>query len=171
MNRNIAFHIINFVLFFGVQVLLLRNLSLFHFGFFYAYLGFLLAMPYDQNKIVGLLIGFASGALMDVFYQTGGVHAAACTLMMFTRPYLLNIISPRGGFELGMKMTVGELGLPWYLMYSGILVFVHHLLLFTLDVFDFAYLSQVMLYTLLSTVMSVISITIVHRFVFNRSSR
>lgn len=107
-----------------------------------------------------LVIGFCYGLLIDVFYDSPGLHAAACTLLAYLRPQVIAFITPSGGYDEYTPVSVHILGIRWILLYTGILVTAHHLLLFFLEAFSlgnfFITLSKVLLSSLLTTFLFVL---------------
>lgn len=138
------------------------------YGFCFIYVGFLLMLPFDQERMSGLLIAFVLGLIMDLYYQSGGIHSAACVFLMFVRPALLSLLNPKSGFELGMRLTVSQMGWLWYLLYAAILVFIHHLILYSLDAFNFAHIARVFMQTIVSTFFTISMILTVQLLLFSR---
>ena len=103
----------------------------------YLYVLFLLMLPFELPAWAALLIGAFTGLMIDLFSSTPGMHMSACTVMMFARIRLLSIISPREGYEYGMRPTVPRMGLAWFLTYAGVLILIHHLWLFIVEVHRF----------------------------------
>jgi hypothetical protein len=77
------------------------------------------------------------GLSVDSFSNTGGIHAAASTLVAFTRPLVLLFITPRGGYEHQPVPNLRNMGIQWFITYSTILVLIHHVVLFQLEIFRF----------------------------------
>jgi len=133
---NIGLNIIlRFIFLVLLQVLILNNIQLGGYINPYLYLLFVLMLPFETPKIALLFIGFFLGLLIDMFSNTMGMHAAATVFATFIRVYILNFISPRGGYEFGSRPSIQDMGLIWFLTYAGILIFFHHLLLFYIEVF------------------------------------
>jgi len=120
------------------QLLVLNNVYLWGFINPYIYIFIILMLPMDFRPWAGLLAGFALGLLIDIFTDTIGLHTAATLTMAFSRPMVLRLISPREGYESDARPDLGEMGFSWYLRYAGLLVFIHHFLLFYLEVFRFS---------------------------------
>ena len=132
-NQNIPGVIISFFSYLLLQVLLVRNLVLFDMAFCYIYVAFILLLPFDTSRILLMLLGFLCGFVVDIFYDTLGIHAFACVLIAFIKPFWTNAIPPRGGYEIGMGPTIKIMGFSWFLTYSLPLIFVHHLALFFVE--------------------------------------
>lgn len=103
----------------------------------YLYVLFLLMLPLDTPPWAALLIGFLTGMVLDLFSSTPGLHASACTVMAYVRTLLLRALAPREGYDQGQRATVADMGLAWFMTYAGLLVLVHHLWLFYMEVFRF----------------------------------
>lgn len=140
-----------------IQVMLLDHLDLLN-GYVvpYLYVLFLLLLPFELPAWAVLIIGASTGLVLDVFSNTPGMHMSACTVMSFARIHLLRAMAPREGYEFGMRPTLGDMGLTWSITQAGLLVLVHHLWLFTVELFRWDRLGEVLLRTLLSTIFTVI---------------
>lgn len=132
-SKNFIVQIFYFIIFLGIQVIILRNLALFNVSFCYIYVAFLLFLPFDAGRILLLFIGFFTGLVVDVFYDSLGMHAAASVLLMYLRPFWINLITPRGGYENEMNPTLNFMGFQWFSTYALPLIFVHHMALFFIE--------------------------------------
>ncbi|MGB3619384.1 MAG: Rod shape-determining protein MreD [Catalinimonas sp.] len=152
MNSNrFLTQVLYFVLLLGLQVLLFRNRVVFDYAFCFLYVGAVLGLPRDFNPLGTLLTAFGTGLLVDWFYDTLGVHAAATVLLAYLRPIVLRVLTPSGGYESNMEMSVAEMGWRWFSLYILPLILVHHLMLFTVEAFDRNLLSLILVKTLCST--------------------
>jgi rod shape-determining protein MreD len=135
MINNVIKHSLQFVVLIFIQVLLIKNLELGRFINPFVYVLFILSLPLDTPKWLLLTSAFFIGLSVDVFYDTAGMNAAASVFMAFARPWALRIFEPRGGYLQDHTPTVLSLGIGWYLSYASLLIFLHHLVLFYLEVF------------------------------------
>ncbi|MFH1320402.1 MAG: rod shape-determining protein MreD [Bacteroidota bacterium] len=135
MVNYISRNTLRFIFLVLFQVLILNNIQFIGYINPYFYVLFILLLPFETPKWLLLVLAFVLGLSIDMFSNTMGMHAAASVFMAFCRPYLLHYIAPRGGYEFESKPTIPHLGLNWYLSYSGILVLLHHLVLFYIEVF------------------------------------
>lgn len=133
MSRISFLQILSFFIFLFYQVLILQNVVLFHTAFCFLYVLFLLLLPVETNPLALMGIGFALGFMVDMFYESIGLHAFACVLIMYIRNYWLNSITPQGGYDSNASpsMTLG--GFQWFVVYSLPMVFLHHLILFFME--------------------------------------
>ena len=128
---------LRFGLYVLVQMLLVSRLVLFERGWCSVYLGFLLFLPLATPIVVQLLLGFGLGLTMDIFYDTGGLHAAATVLLAFLRPWVLRLLTPRDGYDAQDSVNVHQMGWQWFGVYLGLLVLVHQVAFFVLELGSF----------------------------------
>lgn len=158
MNSRLGIpNILQFILFVALQILLMDNLVLFSTGFCFIYIAFLLFLPIGMNRVWLLFIGFLAGFTVDMFYDTVGIHAAASVLLAFLRPLVLNLLTPRDGYDAGDSANIHVMGWRWFLVYSFTLTLFHHAAVFFLETINF----QTALYTLGKILVSTLFTTIV----------
>ena len=88
--------------------------------------------------------------------------------MAFMRPYVLRIISPHDGYETGTFPRVFYYGVTWFLNYAIILVVMHHLFLFYIEVFRFAEFFRTLLRVILSASFSILIIVISQYIIYRK---
>ena len=115
------------------QALLLKNFVLFDTAFCFLYIGFILMLPIEIGPLLLMGIAFLMGFGVDLFYDSIGVNAAASVFLAFLRPYWLNIITPRGGYEEVLIPSMKTLDFGWFFTYSLPLIFLHHFALLFLE--------------------------------------
>lgn len=150
MINIVSRNIIRFIFLVLFQVFILNNINLGGYINPYFYVFFILLLPFETPKWLLLMSSFLLGLSVDMFSDTAGLHAAACVLMAFCRPYILGVVSSRQEYELGIQPIIRDLGFNWFFSYSLVLVSIHHLLLFYLEVFGFGEFFQTFLRALLS---------------------
>lgn len=140
---------------FLIQILLVSNLYFLGIVSPFIYIVFLLALPASLNRLWLLLIGFATGALMDVFGNSPGVHAAACTMICFVRPYLISRMVQEDDRLTG---TIDSRSLGWevYIKYVCMLVLFHHAMVFMLEAFSFHHFWLTLLQIVLSSALTIV---------------
>jgi hypothetical protein len=167
MSRSFLTHSFQFVIFLGLQILLLRNLVLFDTAFCYLYIGFLLFLPIQMPKVMLLLLAFFSGITVDIFYDTIGINAAAAVLLAFLRPYVLLVLTPRDDYEKSDSVNVHVMGWRWFLVYSLFLIFMHHLALFFLELGSFREVGFTLVKILVSTIFTFLVLVIIQLLFFS----
>ncbi len=138
MIVTVLANFLRFLVLMLLQVLVLDHLDVAN-GFMvpYLYVLFLLMLPIELPAWAQLTTGAATGLVMDYFSSTPGMHMSACVVMMYARLNLLRLLAPREGYEFGMRPTLPRMGIAWYLTYAGLLILVHHLWLFFVEVHRF----------------------------------
>jgi len=134
MNRISILQVVSFFIFLLYQVLILQNVVLFNTAFCFLYVLYLLLLPVETNPLTLMGIGFAMGFIVDMFYESLGLHAFACVMMMYMRNYWLNSIIPQGGYDSSAIPSMALSGVQWFLVYTVPLIFLHHTLLFFIEV-------------------------------------
>lgn len=125
--RDLLRNIIRFFLFLFVQVYILNRLHLHEYIIPYIYYLFILWLPFSVPRTRLLLIGFFTGLALDYFSMQIGVHAAACTLVAFLRPFVIGILTPKDSSEFNYREpSPRSMGWTPYLVYVLILTIVHH---------------------------------------------
>lgn len=155
MINSIIRYSLSFILLILVQVLLLDNIQVSGYINPYVYVMFILILPFEIPSWLLLLLSFATGFLMDLFSGSPGMHSAATVLAGFIRPYILSITSTRDGYEPHSSPSLSNYGFRWFLIYTTLIVLVHHTTLFYLEVFRFADFFRTMLRVLISSVFTI----------------
>jgi hypothetical protein len=133
MTRLNIVQIISFFIYLLYQVLILKNIVLFNTAFCFLYVAYLFFLPVESNILVLMLMGFAMGFSIDIFYDSLGLHAFACVFVMYVRNYYLSAITPQGGYDSSATPSIGTNGMQWFLVYTIPLVFIHHAVLFFVE--------------------------------------
>ncbi|PUZ27727.1 rod shape-determining protein MreD [Chitinophaga costaii] len=150
-------NIIRFILLLLLQLFVLNKILVGQFVSLYIYMLFILLLPFNLPRPGLMLLGLFTGLTLDMFMNTMGVHAAACVFIAYLRPFIINILSPQGGFETTQKTpSLTSMGSTQFFVYATILVFLHHVVYFTLEVFNMANLLYLLLKIVASTAASLV---------------
>jgi hypothetical protein len=88
---------------------------------------------------IGLLgIGFLTGLLLDYFMMSPGLHTAACVLIAYVRPFIINVMIVKDTSELTYHEPSPR-GMGWgpYFIYVFVLTLLHHIYLVFLQWLEF----------------------------------
>lgn len=171
MGRVLTINFIRFILLIATQVFLLKNIGYYNLSVPYLYILFILLLPFGIPNWLLFFIAFSTGITIDLFYDTLGLNAAACTFMAFVRILYISITVQRDGFDNEPEPSLGIMGFRWFLFYSLILTVSHHFILFTFESFKFSDLGYSLLRVLLSSIFTVILILITEFAFFRKKSR
>ena len=147
----------------ALQLLLLKRIDItfgdFNYIHFTVYSIIIVLLPYHMNRMGLVVVGFLLGFMVDIFYDSLGVHAAATTFIAYARFYVLNLIAPPEGYNKG-GLTANNYGLPWFLTFLSIMVLMHLVTLYSIEAFSFVYLKEIILRSVFSFIASWSFITI-----------
>ena len=99
MSRINIIQVISFFIYLLYQVLILKNIVLFNTAFCFLYVAYLFFLPVEANPLFLMIAGFLMGFAIDIFYDSLGLHAFSCVLVMYVRNYWLTLITPQGGYD------------------------------------------------------------------------
>jgi hypothetical protein len=159
MNSAMLFNMARFILLLAVQVVIFNNFNFLGYINPFPYILFIILYPVNGNKYALLLSSFFLGITMDLFCNSGGVHAAACLLLAFVRPSIFK-------FSFGLSyeyqtVKLNDILTPERFSFILIAVVIHHSVLFILEVFKISLLIDILLRTVLSTLFTIITSIII----------
>lgn len=161
MNSTLLYNGARFVFLLLLQVLIFNNINLFGFINPFPYVLFIILFPVNANKNALLIASFALGLLLDVFLNSGGVHATACLVLAFVRPYLFKL-----SFGLSYEyqtVRLNDVLTPERFSFILFSVLIHHFVLFLLEIFSVDFILRIGINTLSSTVLTLLlSILIIY---------
>ena len=169
---NLVKNIIRFIFLILFQVYVLDKVHLHQMITPYLYFLFILWLPFNMNRTMLMVIGFVLGFTMDSFRHHPGFHTAACVLIAYIRPFIINLLIPQEGAETNYDepsfKSMG--GLLPYLIYTGLLSFLHNAWLFFLEAWQFGDAWYFFIKTILSTAISLLLILITE-LIFTRKQK
>ncbi|MER3463496.1 MAG: rod shape-determining protein MreD [Chitinophagaceae bacterium] len=132
-------NIFRLAIFIIVQVFVLDKIPYLHrFIVPYIYYLFILWLPFTTPRIALLAIAFLAGLILDYFQMTPGLHAAACVLIAYVRPFVITILSAKETSEFTFhEPSPRSMGFAPYMVYALILTFLHHTYLVLLEWLQF----------------------------------
>ncbi|GAB3933301.1 rod shape-determining protein MreD [Mucilaginibacter myungsuensis] len=171
MSRTILINLVRFVVLVLVQVFLLKNITLYSLSIPYIYILYILLLPFEIPNILLFLLAFLTGLTVDAFYDTPGLHAAACVLLAFVRILFINITVQKEGFDNEPEPTLSVMGFRWFFTYASILTLFHHFFLFNLEVFSISEIQYTFTRFIISSVFTVFLMLITGLLFFRRKER
>ncbi|MBE6301054.1 MAG: rod shape-determining protein MreD [Parabacteroides distasonis] len=136
MINHILRGFIYFVVLVLIQVLILNNIQFLRVATPFLYLYFILKMPVGTSRMKVIFFSFLIGLCIDIFANTPGMHAAACTLGGFLRPLLIQLFMGKDLPE-DMIPSFSSFGYGVFLRYTLTFVLIHHLALFLIESLTF----------------------------------
>jgi len=161
MITDLIRYVISFFVLLLIQVTILNNIHLGGYINPFIYVMFILMLPVRIPGPLLLVLAFVLGLVIDMFTNSVGMHAAASVFMAYARPTVLKFIAPRDGYETESAPSVREFGFNWFAIYAIILVFLHHLMLFYIEVFRISEFFPTLLRIILSTIFTTAIVVLV----------
>ena len=162
--RNIG----RFLILAFLQVFIFNNIHITSYGIIPAvYIIYIIILPFETPKWMVLILAFLIGLSIDIFSDSLGLNTSASVLIAFVRPWILNSLSPRDGYETGSFPRVYYQGINWFVSYAAIMVIVHQIIYYLLDSFSFEnfiiIIFKIVIGTLISLVIAIVSQYIIFR--------
>jgi rod shape-determining protein MreD len=120
----------------------------------FPYILFIILYPVNGNKSGLVVASFILGLIMDMFSNSGGIHATACLVLAYFRPAIFK-------FAFGLSyeyqtVKLNDVLTPERFSFILLSVVIHHFTLFLLEAFQFSFIFDILIRTLLSTVFTII---------------
>ncbi|MEN9908449.1 MAG: hypothetical protein RLZZ540_1598 [Bacteroidota bacterium] len=159
MNSSLLVNILRFILLLALQIVIFNNMTFLGFILPLPYILFIILYPVNSNKSALLFSSFLLGLTMDFFSNSGGIHATACVILAYYRPYLFK-------FAFGVSyeyqtIKLNEALTPERFSFILLAVIIHHFTLFILEAFQVSFIFDILIRTLLSTIFTIISCIII----------
>ena len=107
--RLVSLNIVRFLFLILIQLLVVDQISL---GFMenyislVIYVSFLLTFPINTSNYLLLVVALILGLTMDMFKDSGGIHASACLFLAFLRPFVLRRLQSQNPIDEVEELTV-----------------------------------------------------------------
>jgi len=168
MNRRLFGNIVRFILLVFAQIYVFNKIQVSGFINPQVYVLFILMLPFEISGFWLLSFAFMMGLTVDFFQHTPGMHAAASVTLAFLRPGVIRLVGKKEDLEPWQYPNVRDAGSMWFLAYVLILVFLHHLFLFYLEVFRFSEFFHTLLKVLINTVLTTLIIMLIQYLFYSR---
>ena len=168
MNSAVLLNIASFILLLVAQVLIFNNINFFGYLNPFPYVLFIILYPVNGNKLALLLASFLLGIIMDMFCNSGGVHAAASITLAYLRPtffrFAFGVSYEYQTVKINDKLT------PERFSFILISIVTHHFVLFVLETFRLNFFFNILIQTIFSTIFTII-VSIIIIYLFKPSKR
>lgn len=159
MNSTLLVNISRFILLLAVQIIVFNNMNFLGYIIPLPYILFIILYPVNANRSGLLLTSFLLGLTMDLFSNSGGIHATACLVLAYVRPTIFK-------FSFGVSyeyqtIKLNDILTPERFSFILMAVIVHHVTLFILEAFQISFFWDILLRTVLSAVFTIISCIII----------
>jgi len=168
MNNVILTNAFRFIMLVLVQILVLSHINFLGYINPLLYILFIILFPVKNNRVAFLLLSFLLGITIDMFLDSGGMHAAACVTIAFIRPAVLKFCF--GAVYEHQTIKFDQIEFSSKLTYIVILTVIHHFILFLFEVFNLSKIILVFQKTLFSSIFTIILCVLV-TVIFSRKTK
>jgi rod shape-determining protein MreD len=149
MSSTVIINIARFIILLLLQVVVFNRIDLFGLADPYPYILFIILYPVNGNRAILLVSAFIMGLFIDMFTNSGGVHAAASLVLAYIRPSIFK-------FSFGLSyeyqtIKINDKLSPERFSFILISVVIHHLILYLLEVFRLSFLLDSLLRMFIAT--------------------
>lgn len=153
-NNEILINSVRFIVLVLVQVLILNHINFLGYVNPYLYILFILVYPLTGNRALLIFLAFVLGLTIDMFGDSGGIHAAASVFIAYARSFILKL-SFGVSYEYN-TIKISKANLAQQFSYVLLMTLMHHLVLFSLEIFNATHILLILKSTLFSGVFTVI---------------
>lgn len=132
MINNLLRGLFYFVVFVLIQVWVLNNIHFLRIATPFLYLYFIIKLPVGASQTQVVFFSFLIGLVIDMFTNTPGMHAAACTLAGFSREIIIRFFMGKDLPE-GIYPSIRTFGFGGFLRYVLAFVILQHMALFLIE--------------------------------------
>jgi rod shape-determining protein MreD len=158
MTKEILKYLVLFVLLIVLQVVVFNHLCLFNVAVPLIFIYFIIKLPVTLPTNWALTFSFLIGLLVDIFSNTQGMNALACTVMAACRLPLLRLYFPREEDMTNPEPSLRTLGPSVYMKYLITVVTFYCMLFFFIEAFTFYNWTLMLLRILASSLLTFIII-------------
>ncbi|MCC8153236.1 MAG: rod shape-determining protein MreD [Tannerellaceae bacterium] len=134
MINNVLKGFIYFIVLVLIQVWILNNIHFFRIAIPFLYIYFILKLPAGISRTSLLLLSFLIGIVIDIFSNTPGLHASACTFAGFCRQPLIHLFVGRDVIP-DLPPSYRMFGVGGFINYTLAIVILHHTVLYLVESF------------------------------------
>ncbi len=156
MSKSVISYFVIFLVLLLIQVLICNNIMLFGVATPVIFIFIILRLPMDTPVKIVMTVTFLSGLLVDIFSDTPGVNALACTILSVLRKPIYFMYIGKDENLAGASPSVSSLGVPLFLKYLFSMVLIYCTLEIGLEFFTFISIKRMLLIISASTLLSFI---------------
>lgn len=144
-----------FVFLLLLQVLVLNNVLFLDYINPYLYISFVFFYPLNSKRTGFLFFSFLLGLCVDLFSNSGGIHAFSLLFIAYYRLFFIRTIFQKTASDyLLFDLNLENFGKKFN--YVAVLTLIHHFILFTLADFSLQNFSNILLNTLFSSIFTLV---------------
>lgn len=138
MTNSVLRYFLLFILCVLVQALIFNKIILFHVAVPIIFIYFIIRLPINLKSSYLFILAFFLGLIVDIFSDTPGVNALACTLIAALKTPIYYAYMPKDDTTSRLTPGVSTMGIWEYSKYLVTFIVIYALLAFSIEYFSFA---------------------------------
>ncbi len=145
MDKSVLQNLLILFILILVQVLICNHLMLFNVATIFVIIYVIVRLPMDLKTDWLLTWGFLSGLIVDIFSDSPGVFALACTILAMVKTPCLYAYVPKDDRTKNVTPSLSELGFGVYGKYLFSMSIIFSLLIFSIEYLNFADVKDILI--------------------------
>ena len=154
MSKTIFHFLILYIAMLLAQVIVFNHIALFNVAIPVIFIYFIIRLPITLSVNWVMTLSFSIGLCVDIFSDTQGMNALACTILAILRHPIFRLYFPREDDLTIPEPSIRSLGLGIYIKYMFSMVLMYCILIFLIEAFTFFNPFQLILRIICSTILS-----------------
>ena len=171
MAKVMIQNVLRFLAMIAIQVVLFKNIWYYNLASPFPYILIILLLPLSTSNFFLYLLAFGTGLAVDAFYDSLGIHTAACVALAWFRIAFVRVTLEMDVRQSSNSPSWGELGSKWYVSYVFFSILIHHFVLFVIEVFSFHNFLQTIGSIVLSSLSTFVIVMLISLLFYKRKSR
>ena len=130
-----------------------------------------MTLPFNTKRWLTLILALILGLTIDSFQNSMGLHAFSCILIAYFRSSIINFLLPelKNKNNKSINFSINEFGIQRFIIYSSIMVIIHHFSLFFIESFNLEIFNNIIRASI-SSIFSIV-IIILLQFLFFKTGK
>lgn len=158
MNKDVLLFSLLFIVMLLAQVLICNHIAIFDVAMPIIFIYFIIRLPISLGLGTLYTLSFLLGLGVDIFSDTLGVNALACTLLAALKRPMYYAYVPRDDKTKGLVPSISSLGVGVYCKFLVSMVGAYCLMVFTIEYFNFADVKDIVILSASSCLLSFVSL-------------
>lgn len=137
MQKTVLQFTLMFIVLVLAQAVIFNRIALYSVGLAFVFIYFIIKLPVNLSPSKVIFLSFLMGFVMDIFQDTPGVNALACTCLGACRRGIIRLYIPREEDIVHTTPSVGTLGLAVFAKYVFTMTLIYCALTFSIEALTF----------------------------------
>ncbi|MDE6095761.1 MAG: rod shape-determining protein MreD [Muribaculaceae bacterium] len=169
MNKEIIKFSFLFIVILLAQVLICNHIAIFNVAVPIIFIYFIIRLPISLGKGILFTLAFTMGLCVDIFADTLGVNALACTLLAAMKRPVFYAYIPKDDKTKYLTPSLSSLGVGIYCKYLITMVGLYCLMAFTIEYFNFAEVKEIVILAASSCLLTFVMLLAIDSLIIKKS--